>query len=134
MSEQLVGKFIEALGRLEAERDLEAITALFADESEIGNVTSPEKFHGREGAREFWGAKYRDTFGEVKSSFRNIFANETVATLEWTTVGTSADGSSVNYDGVTILEIKGDKITRFRAYFDAGDLGRQILHRTQAQS
>ena len=134
MSEQLVGKFIEALGRLEAERDLEAITALFADESEVGNVTSPEKFHGREGAREFWGAKYRDTFGEVQSTFRNIFANETVATLEWTTVGTSADGSPVNYDGVSILEIKGDKITRFRAYFDAGDLGRQILHRTQAQS
>jgi ketosteroid isomerase-like protein len=134
MSEYLVGKFIEALGRLEAERDLEAITALFADESEVGNVTSPEKFHGREGAREFWGAKYRDTFGEVKSSFRNIFANETVATLEWTTVGTSADGSPVNYDGVSILEINGDKITRFRAYFDAGDLGRQILHRTQAQS
>ena len=133
MSEQLAERFIEALGRLEAGRDLETITALFSDESETGNVTSPEKFRGREGAREFWGAKYRDTFGEVKSSFRNVFASETRAALEWTTGGTTADGSPVKYDGVSILEFDGGRITRFCAYFDAGDLGRQILHKTQAQ-
>jgi ketosteroid isomerase-like protein len=132
MSEQLAGRFIEALGRLEAERDLEAITALFTDESEIGNVTSPEKFHGREGAREFWGAKYRDTFGVVKSTFRNVFANETLITLEWTTEGTGADGSPVSYDGVSILETDGERITRFRAYFDAGSLGRQLTGRAKA--
>jgi ketosteroid isomerase-like protein len=133
MSEQLAQNFIEALGRLEAVRDLEAITALFADESEIGNVTSPEKFHGRVGAREFWGAKYRDTFGEVKSTFRNVFATSDRITLEWTTEGTAADGSPVSYDGVSILETDGERITRFRAYFDAGGLGRQILHKTQTQ-
>jgi ketosteroid isomerase-like protein len=132
MSEQLARKFIEALARLEDERDLETITALFAEECEVGNVTSPEKFHGREGAREFWGAKYRDTFGEVESTFRNVFATDDRVTLEWTTVGTAADGSPVKYDGVSILETDGEKITRFRAYFDAGDLGRQILHKTLA--
>lgn len=132
MSEQLARRFIEALGRLEAVRDVEAITALFAEGSEIGNVTSPEKFHGREGAREFWGAKYRDTFGVVESTFRNVFATQGGVTLEWRTEGTSADGSPVAYDGVSILETEGEKITRFRAYFDAGDLGRQILHKTQA--
>ncbi len=124
MSEQLAKKFIEALGRLEAERDVEAITALFAEECEVGNVTSPEKFHGREGAREFWGAKYRDTFGEVESTFRNVFATGDRVTLEWKTVGTAADGSPVEYEGVSILEIDGGQITRFRAYFDAGALGR----------
>src|SRR5688500_8209825 len=132
MSEQMARRFIEALGRLEAERDLEPITALFAEGSETGNVTSPEKFQGREGAREFWGAKYRDTFGEVKSTFRNVFATEDRAALEWTTEGTAADGSPVSYDGVSILETDGEKITRFCAYFDAGGLGRQILHKTQA--
>jgi limonene-1,2-epoxide hydrolase len=133
VSEQLARRFIEALGRLEAEREMEAITALFASECEVGNVTSPEKFHGREGAREFWGAKYRDTFGEVESTFRNVFVTDAGITLEWTTVGTAADGSPVKYDGVSILETDGERITRFRAYFDAGDLGRQMLHRTQAQ-
>jgi ketosteroid isomerase-like protein len=133
MSEQLARRFIEALGRLERERDLEAITSLFAEESEVGNVTSPEKFHGREGAREFWGAKYRDTFSEVESTFRNVFATSDRVTLEWRTEGTAADGSPIAYDGVSILETDGEKITRFRAYYDAGDLGRQILHKTQAR-
>ena len=126
MSEQLAEKFIEALGRLEAERDLETISALFSEESEVGNVVSPEKFHGREGAREFWGSKYRDTFGEVRSTFRNVFATETRAALEWTTEGTAQDGTPVRYDGVSILETDGERVTRFCAYFDAGDLGRQL--------
>ena len=126
MSEQITKKFIEALGRLEAERDLESMVGLFAPDCEVGNVVSPEKFHGPAGAREFWGAKYRDTFGEVRSEFRNVFADETRAALEWTTEGTASDGTPIHYDGVSILEIDGGLITRFRAYFDAGALGRQL--------
>lgn len=134
MSEQIAKRFIEALGRLEAERDLETITALFAAKSEIGNIVSPEKFHGSEGAHEFWGAKYRDTFGEVKSTFKNVFATADRAALEWTTEGTSVDGSPIKYEGVSILETNGETITRFCAYFDASNLGRQILHKTKSQS
>lgn len=126
MSEQIAQRFVEALGRLEAERDVETIAALFADESEIGNIVSPEKFHGRDGAREFWGAKYRETFGEVKSTFRNVFATGTCVALEWTTEGTANNGTPVRYDGVSILETDGRLITRFSAYFDAGSLGRQL--------
>jgi len=129
MSEQVARKFVEALGRLEAGRELDDIVAVFAPECEVGNVVSPEKFGGRDGAREFWGAKYRDTFGEVRSTFRNVFATENRAALEWTTEGTSSDGSPVKYDGVSILETDGELITRFRAYFDAGSLGRQIRRR-----
>lgn len=132
MSEQVAKRFIEALGQLEAGRDLETIAALFAEGSEIGNVVSPEKFRGREGAREFWGAKYRDTFGEVKSTFRNVFATTDRAALEWTTEGTAADGSPIKYEGVSIIETDGEVIARFCAYFDAGNLGRQILHQAQA--
>ena len=129
MSEQTANRFIEALGRLEAGRDLEPVVRLFAPECEVGNVVSPEKFRGRDGAREFWGAKYRDTFGEVRSTFRNVFASEKGAVLEWTTEGTANDGTPVKYDGVSILEIDGEQITRFRAYFDAGNLGRQLTGR-----
>lgn len=132
MSEQVAKRFVEALGQLEAGRDIETIVALFAEESEIGNVVSPEKFRGREGAREFWGEKYRDTFGEVKSTFKNVFTNGDRAALEWTTEGTAADGSPIRYEGVSILEVDGEFITRFCAYFDAGSLGRQILHKTQS--
>lgn len=133
MSEQVAKKFIEALGKLEDGRDLEELVGLFAVDAEVGNVVSPEKFHGREGAQEFWGAKYRDTFGEVRSTFRNVFAAEGRTALEWTTEGTANDGSPVKYDGVSILETEGEEIKRFRAYFDAGALGRQLTGKTQGK-
>ena len=134
MSEQTAKKFIKALGRLEAERDLETILRLFAPTCEVGNVVSPEKFQGTDGAREFWGEKYRDTFDEVKSTFRNVFATEACAALEWTTEGTSSDGTPVSYDGVSILETDGELIIRFCAYFDAGSLGRQLMKKAHGQS
>jgi ketosteroid isomerase-like protein len=126
MSKEIAEKFIEALGGLEAGRDLEPIVSLFADDCEVGNVITPEPFRGREGAREFWGAKYRDTFGEVRSTFRNVFAGEGHATLEWTTEGAANDGTPIHYDGVSVLETRDGRVRRFRAYFDAGALGRQL--------
>jgi ketosteroid isomerase-like protein len=133
MSEQTAKRFIEALGKLEAGRELETMVRLYAPDAEVGNVVSPEKFRGPEGAREFWGAKYRDTFGEVRSTFRNVFASENRAALEWTTEGTSGDGTPVRYDGVSIIETDGELITRFCAYFDAGALGRQLTGKAQGQ-
>jgi ketosteroid isomerase-like protein len=133
MSEQIAKRFIEALGKLEAGRDVEEIAGLFAPDAEVGNVVSPEKFRGQEGAREFWGAKYRDTFGEVRSTFRNVFAAEHRAALEWTTEGTANDGTPLKYDGVSILETDGEQIKRFCAYFDAGALGRQLTGKAQGQ-
>ena len=125
MSKQVAERFAEALHKLEENRDLEAIVNMHADNCEVGNIISPEKFHGRDGARQFW-TTYRDTFGEVHSEFRNIFGAEGCAALEWTTTGTSTNGSPFGYDGVSILEIEGEQVTRFRAYFDPGGLGRQV--------
>lgn len=133
MSEQVAQRFIEALGRLEAGRELDELVGLFAADAEVGNVVSPEKFRGPEGAREFWGAKYRDTFGEVRSTFRNVFAADGRAALEWTTEGTANDGTPLRYDGVSIIETDGEKVTRFCAYFDAGALGRQLTGRAHGK-
>jgi hypothetical protein len=132
MSEQVARRFVEALGRLEAERDVETIAALFAEGREISNGVSPEKFHGRDGAREFWGAKYRDAFGEVKSTFRSMIRSGGRVALEWTTEATTSDGTPVRCDGVSILETDGRTITRFCAYFDAGSLCRQSLQKAFA--
>jgi ketosteroid isomerase-like protein len=118
-------RFIAALGRLEQDRDVEPLVALHADGSDVGNVNAPERFHGPDGARRFW-TEYRATFGEMRSEFRNIIATDDRAALEWTTTGTTADDKPVEYEGVSILEINGDTIARFRAYFDPGKLGRQM--------
>lgn len=125
MSEQSAEKFIEALGNLEKSEDVEAIVALFADDAEIGNVTLTNNLSGADGAKEFW-TNYRKTFGKVGSEFTNKIHSENVSALEWTTTGTSANGSEINYDGVSILEFEGEKIKRFFAYFNPAELGSQI--------
>jgi limonene-1,2-epoxide hydrolase len=125
MAEHVSEQFVEALGKLEAGREVEAIVGIFSDNCEVGNIISPEKFHGREGARKFR-TKYRDTFGEVRSTFRNVITTDGHAALEWTTEGASSGCEPIRYDGVSILETEGARIVRFRAYFDAGDLGRQV--------
>ncbi len=126
MSEKIAEKFIAALAELEANRDVETMTGLYTENSEIGNIVTDSGNHrSSKGAREFW-TNYRDTFGEVKSEFRNkIFSGDAVA-LEWTTEGTNNNGQAIKYDGVSILETDGEKITRFFAYFNPTELGHQI--------
>ena len=125
--QRLADRFIDALARLEADRDLEPLAALHADDAKVGNVNAPEQFSGQDGVRRFWG-EYRDTFGELKSEFRNVIATPERIALEWRTEGTSVDGKPIEYEGVSILEVAAgeEKVSRFRAYFDPSDLGRQI--------
>jgi predicted ester cyclase len=118
-------RFIDALASLEAGRDVEPLVSLYTAEAKVGNVNAPEQFTGPDGARKFW-TEYRGTFGEMKSEFRNIITMPDRVALEWSTRATSVAGEPIEYEGVSILEIAGDKVERFRAYFDPAALGRQI--------
>jgi ketosteroid isomerase-like protein len=125
MSKEVADGFVEALRKLEENEDVEALVKIHTGDCEVGNVSVPGIFRGHEGLREFW-RSYRSTFGEMRSEFRNVFATEVGAALEWTTQGTS-NGDSVAYDGVSILEIEGGKVRRFMAYFDTRDLTPQVV-------
>jgi ketosteroid isomerase-like protein len=125
MAQDTAKKFVEALYKLEQERDLETIASLFTDDCDIANVITEDNDKDQT-AREFW-QSYRDNFAEVKSTFHNQIITENAAALEWDTTGTSSEGNEFEYDGVSILEIEGNKITRFRAFFDPNKLGRQIV-------
>ena len=125
MSQQMADRFIAALRTLEADKDVEPLAALYAEDSKIGNVIAPDRFQGTDGARQFW-MEYRGTFDEAESKFRNVVASEGLAALEWNTEGTGHEGSPFRYAGVTILEVNGDLIARSSAYFDPSALGRQI--------
>ncbi len=125
MSKEVADNFIQALGKLEEDQDAGPMVSTYTEGCEVGNVAVPKMFEGHEGAREFW-TNYRKTFGEMKSTFRNVFASEGRAALEWTTEGTS-NGDTVTYEGVSILEIDGDKVSRFYAYFDPRALSQQVI-------
>jgi ketosteroid isomerase-like protein len=125
MSEQLVARFIEALGRLERDREVGTIAELFGDDARIANVIMPDPVIGSAGARSFW-SMYRDTFGTIASHFDNVFVCGDKAALEWTARGTGHRGQPIRYRGVSILEMQGDRLSRFTAYFDPADLGAQL--------
>jgi SnoaL-like domain len=78
MSQQVADEFVEALRKLEEDRDVEPLVEIHADDCEVGSVSVSETLRGHEGLREFW-TEYRKTFGEMKSTFRNIFATAACA-------------------------------------------------------
>jgi steroid delta-isomerase-like uncharacterized protein len=126
MSQEVAERFKEALRKLEEDQDVEELVEIHAEDCSVGNVAVPKTFEGHDGLREFW-TNYRNTFDEMKSEFRNVFADDTGhAALEWTTNATE-DGKNVSYEGVSILEIEGDKVKRFMAYFDPRSLTEQIV-------
>jgi ketosteroid isomerase-like protein len=115
MSKEVADKFVEALVEIHTE------------DYDVGNVAVPRTFSGHDGLREFW-TSYRDTFGDMKSEFRNVFADEAGhAALEWNT-SAQANGNDVSYEGVSLLEIEDGKVSRFRAYFDPRTVNDQVVH------
>ena len=112
----LTQNFIDALHRLETARDVDAIAGLFAADAEVANPLVQYESGGPDAARTFWG-QYRDAFEEIRSEFRTVSEKDGTAFLEWTSQG-SIDGKPFTYEGVSILETAGDRITAFRSYFD----------------
>ncbi len=125
MIEQTAEQFIAALGEVESGGDLEPMVALYAEGCEVGNVTMSHHEQGVEGAHTFW-KNYQATLGKARSVFRNRIYGENRAALEWETEGHNQHDKPIRYEGVSILETDGDKITRFYAYFDPHKLGQQI--------
>jgi hypothetical protein len=78
LSKEVADEFVE-----------EALVAVHTEDCDVGNVAVPRTLSGHEGLREFW-TGYRNTFGEVKSEFRNVVADDAgFVALEWITEGTS---------------------------------------------
>jgi ketosteroid isomerase-like protein len=82
MSKEVADNFVEALRKLEEDRDVEALVEIHTEDCEVGNVSVPESFRGHDGLRELW-TSYHSTFGEMRSEFRNVIAIEEGAALEW---------------------------------------------------
>jgi ketosteroid isomerase-like protein len=127
MTQQVAYRFIEALNTLEEDGDVEPIVATFAEFCEIGTPVLPEKLHGKAQARDFWNS-YRAANRRIRSTFRNIVIGDNSIALEWTAKGINRSGKEFHYDGVTILDTAGLRITHFRTYFDSRAIQEQMTH------
>jgi ketosteroid isomerase-like protein len=121
MSDTRTTTFIDALHTLERDGDVEPIAALFGDDAVVGNSTLGRRFRGRDGARDFWTA-YRGSFASIRSDFADVIAAGDAAALEWRSRGELSGGDPFTYEGVSIIDWEGDRITRFAAYFNAMEL------------
>ncbi len=118
-------EFLTALAALEGERELDPLAALFADDAELRTSALSQTFTGPDGAREFW-RSYRETFGDMASTYDTQLADDGAVMLEWETTGDAADGQRIRYRGVSVLRVADGRIRAFRAYFDPAALVRQL--------
>lgn len=127
MTEEVAYRFIQALNALEEDGEVEPIVETFAEFCEIGTPVTPVKLHGRAQAREFWSG-YRTAYRNIRSTFRNIVIGDNSIALEWTASGINRSGKEFQYDGVSILDTAGPRITHFRTYFDSRAVHEQLTH------
>jgi ketosteroid isomerase-like protein len=107
--------FAGGLRKFEQDSDLGVLTPLFAEGATLF------RFDGRGercGVEQFW-REYRDQFHEVRTTFFNAVEGGDQIALEWTSEATLTDGRPLEYQGVTVLDLDGDKITRLRTYYDS---------------
>ena len=112
----LAERFMQTLQQFEADGKVDPLVALFADDADAANLTHKEQ--GRDGVRKFW-EDYRGAFREVRSAFKAVIAGDGGAALEWESEGALPTGAPIRYRGVSLLEFAGDKVKRFRTYYDS---------------
>ncbi|WP_043428440.1 nuclear transport factor 2 family protein [Cystobacter fuscus] len=125
MTMERARRFADALTRLEETGEMEALLELFGEDAQVSNVASQRTFHGKDGAQDFW-REYKGLLRQVKSTFRNMIESGDRVALEWESNGTAHNGAVVNYEGVSIIEWDGERISRFYAYFDPRVLGMEL--------
>jgi ketosteroid isomerase-like protein len=113
-----VQQFITLLQQIERTRQVDPILDLFAQDAQISTISQRKPLVGKAGVKQFW-TGYLAIFRTVGSEFVHQHATADLAVLEWRSEGVLHDGAAINYQGVSILEFSGEKIGRFRTYYDS---------------
>ena len=128
-TEQLLKNFYAALNLA----DLNKLHALFNEDAVYEDPAANEAIKGKkaieENSKEFFSA-----FKDIKFDIKSLFSNNDHACAEWIMSGINtgampgkpATGKSFSIRGVSVFEIKGDKISRHSVYFDQMNLMRQL--------
>ncbi len=110
--------FIKALNKAEQSKDVNDLVKLFAADVQIGSIALRKPREGTDGARTFW-TDYLSAFQKVQSEFVHTHVAGDLAVLEWKSEGVLPEGAAINYQGVSVIEFQGEKISRFRTYYDS---------------
>lgn len=109
---------MEALKSMDRERTVDPVLPLFAQDAVLERASQRSRYEGEEGVRRFW-EEYLESTRELETTFENVLRDDDTAVLEWVSEGRTADGERLRYRGTSILEVRDNRIRRFRTYFDS---------------
>ncbi|MGH7514926.1 MAG: nuclear transport factor 2 family protein [Gemmatimonadales bacterium] len=118
MTTRLTDEFMGAQQRFEATAELGPLLALFHDDGEALNLGRAEPARGHDELEIYW-REYRAMFRGIFTEFTHVIEGDAGAVLEWVSRGALANGESVEYKGVTVLETNAGRIHRCRKYYDS---------------
>ncbi len=109
-------QFAAALNELDESGDVQPISQIFADATELHRPELPGDGEG--GAESFW-TTYRRQFDHLATRFTRVDEAGDLAVLEWTSDGQLATGRPIQYAGISVLTFDDtDRIVRFVTYYD----------------
>ena len=115
---RLTEEFMRAFRQYETTGELAPLLALFDDDAEALNLGRTEPARGLDQVDGFW-RDHRSIFRAVRTDFTHVIEGKDGAVLEWVSRGTLLNGEPVEYKGVSVLETGGDRIQRYRTYYDS---------------
>ncbi len=115
-----VQAFIDALHAVDSQRDPAPLAEMVSDDAKVNSIDGHGTRTGPDGMTELF-TQYLKQLEKVSTTFTRVTESENRAALEWTSEVTVAGGDT-SYDGVTIIETDGGKVTDFRTVYDSGAL------------
>jgi ketosteroid isomerase-like protein len=116
ISDDRARTFATGLQSFEKDGDTAAFASLFADDAVTQRFETRGERRGE--VEQFW-REYREQFQTISTTFTDVVENGDRAALEWISDATLADGRSLQYSGVTVIDLAGDKISKLSTYYDS---------------
>ena len=116
ISDDRARTFATALQTFEKDGDVAAFAALFADDAVTQRFDARGERRGE--VEQFW-REYHAQFRSISTTFYDVVEGGDRFALEWTSDAELSDGRPIQYRGVTVIDLDGDKITRLRTYYDS---------------
>ena len=118
MATNVTERFMQTLQEAEQANDPAPLVSLFTDAAELQNMGRHDDRHEAGGADRFW-LDYLSVFNRIRSTFTQVTEQDGRAALEWVSEGELNTGQPVRYRGISVIETEGDRIRRFRTYYDS---------------
>ena len=116
ISDDRARSFADALQTFEKDGDASAFAALFTVDAITQRLDARGERRGE--VEQFW-QEYRAQFDSISTTFYDVVEGGDRVALEWTSDATLTDGRPLQYRGVTIVDLDGDKISKLRTYYDS---------------